>query len=279
MTPDPDPAPSGPPLGQRRAPPRRASARRPRPDARRPRAARVLAAAPRLRVEICDAKGRPAAAAAPGLGRWLQQAAPALARGAVTLALVGDARMRALNREYRGKDYATDVLSFPADAPDPDGPGAPGQGLNIAAGAAAGGALDQGREDRREAGRRQGARADTGSGPGRHEGHARGRAARGNEMAASRQQRGVPPASVHGHAAARAAVAHLGDVVIAKGVAARQAREAGHSIATELRVLALHGLLHLLGYDHERDRGEMGRVERRLRRRAGLREGLIERAV
>jgi probable rRNA maturation factor len=72
---------------------------------------------------------------------------------------------------------------------------------------------------------------------------------------------------------------HLGDVVIATGIAARQAREAGHSLRTELRVLALHGLLHLLGYDHEHDRGEMARVERRLRRRGGLREGLIERAV
>ena len=70
----------------------------------------------------------------------------------------------------------------------------------------------------------------------------------------------------------------LGDIVIARGVARRQAREAGHSERTELRVLALHGLLHLLGYDHERDEGRMRRVERRLRRKGGLREGLIERA-
>ena len=70
---------------------------------------------------------------------------------------------------------------------------------------------------------------------------------------------------------------YLGDVVIAAGVARRQATEAGHSIQTELRVLALHGLLHLLGYDHERDGGRMARVERRLRRKGGLREGLIER--
>jgi probable rRNA maturation factor len=71
---------------------------------------------------------------------------------------------------------------------------------------------------------------------------------------------------------------HLGDIVIARGVARRQARAAGHSPQTEFRVLALHGLLHLLGYDHERDAGTMLRAERRLRRRGGLREGLIERA-
>lgn len=69
----------------------------------------------------------------------------------------------------------------------------------------------------------------------------------------------------------------LGEIVIATGVARRQAREAGHPATTELRVLALHGLLHLLGYDHERDNGRMRRLEARLRRRGGLREGLIER--
>ena len=70
----------------------------------------------------------------------------------------------------------------------------------------------------------------------------------------------------------------VGDIVIARGVARRQAREARHSEQTELRVLALHGLLHLLGYDHEQDHGRMLRVERRLRRKGGLHEGLIERA-
>ena len=70
---------------------------------------------------------------------------------------------------------------------------------------------------------------------------------------------------------------YLGDVVIATGLARRQARDAGHSLATELRVLALHGVLHLLGYDHDRDGGRMARLERRLRRKGGLREGLIER--
>ncbi len=69
----------------------------------------------------------------------------------------------------------------------------------------------------------------------------------------------------------------LGDVFIAVGVAVRQAREARHSLRTELRVLALHGLLHLLGHDHARDDGRMARLERRLRRRGGLPAGLIER--
>lgn len=71
----------------------------------------------------------------------------------------------------------------------------------------------------------------------------------------------------------------LGDIAIARGVAARQARRLGHPEATEIKVLALHGLLHLLGYDHETDGGQMQRVEERLRRRAGLPVGLIARVT
>jgi probable rRNA maturation factor len=71
----------------------------------------------------------------------------------------------------------------------------------------------------------------------------------------------------------------LGDLAIARGIAAAQAREAGHPLRTEIRILALHGLLHLLGYDHETDDGAMARVEDRLRRRAGLPAGLIGRAA
>ena len=140
----------------------------------------------RLDVEVVSSEG----VRALGLGRWLADIAPARARGAVTVAIVPDARVRALNRQYRRKDKSTDVLSFPSD------------------------------------------------------------------------ERG-----------------YLGDVVIAAGVARRQARDAGHSLQTELRVLALHGLLHLLGYDHERDDGRMARLERRLRREGGLNEGLIERTT
>ena len=72
----------------------------------------------------------------------------------------------------------------------------------------------------------------------------------------------------------------LGDIAIATGVARRQAREAGHSYARELKVLALHGLLHLMGYDHHArdDAGRMARLERRLRAKGGLVRGLIERS-
>jgi probable rRNA maturation factor len=73
-------------------------------------------------------------------------------------------------------------------------------------------------------------------------------------------------------------ITYLGDIVIATGVTRRQARSAGHSERTELRILALHGLLHLIGYDHETDDGIMGRVENRLRKKGGLPASLIARA-
>ncbi|OFW01323.1 MAG: rRNA maturation RNase YbeY [Acidobacteria bacterium RIFCSPLOWO2_02_FULL_68_18] len=149
----------------------------------------------RLRVEVVT----PAEVRAPGLARWLASVAPARVRGVVTVAVVPDGRVRLLNRRYRRKNRATDVLSFPASA-----------------------------DWRWRSG--------------------------------SSEERG-----------------YLGDVVIAAGMARRQARAAGHSLRTEVRILALHGLLHLLGYDHEHDAGEMARLEARLRTRGGLREGLIER--
>ena len=160
-------------------------------------------AAARLRVNVAcpDSPARPSAsaeeaAAVRGLGPWLAKIAPAAARGDLCVALVSDARMRALNRQFRGKAKVTDVLSFPAS---------PSTTLRA-------------------------------------------------------RPRGF-----------------LGDIVIAAGAAKKQAKAAGHSLNIEVRVLALHGLLHLLGYDHDADDGKMARVEARLRKKAGLPEGLIER--
>jgi probable rRNA maturation factor len=63
---------------------------------------------------------------------------------------------------------------------------------------------------------------------------------------------------------------YLGDIAVAPAVARRNARRFGRKFGDEMRTLILHGLLHLLGYDHETDTGEMDRCERRLRRRLGL---------
>jgi probable rRNA maturation factor len=65
--------------------------------------------------------------------------------------------------------------------------------------------------------------------------------------------------------------ADLGDVVISVETAARQAGALGHTAQKELEILALHGLLHLMGYDHETDSGEMRRLERSLRQKASKR--------
>jgi probable rRNA maturation factor len=146
------------------------------------------------------AGGAKARTAARGLDRWLSQVAPAKTRGHVGIAILSDRRIQSLNRQYRRKNTATDVLSFPVE------------------------------------------------------------------------ERARPAASMPEDG-------YWGDIAIAAGVAARQARAEGHSLAVELRVLALHGLLHLLGYDHEVDKGRMARVEDRLRKRGGLpAAGLVARA-
>jgi probable rRNA maturation factor len=117
------------------------------------------------------------------------------ARGGVAVLLTNDQRIQELNRQFRGKNAPTDVLSFPA--------------VDWAA-----------------------------------NGH-RGKSA--------------------------------GDLAISLETAARQAEGFGHPLATEVKVLILHGALHLAGFDHETDSGEMARKELRLRRRLGLPSGLIER--
>ena len=128
------------------------------------------------------------------LARFLAAAQAAVRlRGQVTLLLTTDAAIRKLNRQFRGKNKATDVLSFPAE-----GVGAEGM---------------------------------------------------------------------------------AGDLAISVTTALSQAAEQGHTLSTEIKVLILHGLLHLAGYDHEVDDGKMARRERLLRARLKLPLGLIERAA
>lgn len=130
-----------------------------------------------------------------GLETFLSEASSAARlRGVVSVLLAGDAEIRRLNREFRGKDKATDVLSFPM--------------------------------------------AD---GTGR--------------------------------------VRLAGDLAISVETAAREADRRGHSLDLELRVLLLHGILHLAGYDHEMDSGEMARKEDTLRKKLGLAQSLIARTV
>ncbi len=63
---------------------------------------------------------------------------------------------------------------------------------------------------------------------------------------------------------------YLGDIAISPATAQRYAKKNGRKLSSELQVLILHGVLHLLGYDHEIDRGKMDRIERKLRKRLGL---------
>jgi probable rRNA maturation factor len=69
-----------------------------------------------------------------------------------------------------------------------------------------------------------------------------------------------------------------GDAAISAEIAARNANRLGHTVAEEIRILVLHAVLHLAGYDHELDDGEMERKEARLRKSLGLPVGLIERS-
>ncbi len=86
----------------------------------------------------------------------------------------------------------------------------------------------------------------------------------------ARGRRGNSRTAPRGPACLRQAE-YVGDIAISPAAARRNARHDSRSLAEELRVLILHGMLHLAGYDHETDDGRMDRLERRMRRRLGLR--------
>jgi probable rRNA maturation factor len=100
--------------------------------------------------------------------------------------------------------------------------------------------------------------------------------------ALNRQFRGVDkPTDVLSFPSFHAGNPHLrsvaGDIVISAEIARDNANRLGHSLENEVKILVLHGILHLAGFDHERDTGEMAREESRLRRRLKLEAALIER--
>lgn len=149
------------------------------------------------------------------LARFLHDAQSAVKlRGQVTVLLTTDAAMRRLNRQFRGKNKATDVLSFPA--------------------------------------------------------------AKVSQVSKSRSLR-HPRGKLRAGSGAPRGLEIAGDLAISVHTARRQAEEQGHALGVEIRVLVLHGLLHLAGYDHETDEGEMARRELRLRGKFRLPQGLIER--
>ena len=85
-----------------------------------------------------------------------------------------------------------------------------------------------------------------------------------------RKVRGAEPYSSTSSTSSTSSKPYLGDIAIAPAVARRNARRFGRAFDHELRILILHGLLHLMGYDHESDSGQMDRRENRLRRELGL---------
>ena len=85
------------------------------------------------------------------------------------------------------------------------------------------------------------------------------------------------PTDVLSFTAAASANGFVGDIAVSLDVAVANARLLGHSVADEIRILILHGILHLAGYDHENDHGEMAKEEIVLRKRLALPTGLIER--
>lgn len=84
------------------------------------------------------------------------------------------------------------------------------------------------------------------------------------------------PAGLPSAGSRKAALA--GEIAISADIAVQNAVRLGHSAAEEIKILALHGMLHLAGFDHERDNGEMARKEEKLRRALKLPVALIERA-
>ena len=151
----------------------------------------------------------------------------------VTVCFVSDAEIARMNRQYRKKKGPTDVLSFPQE--NSFSP------------------LVYAQRSRRA----NHLPAVAGHSPARRGGLLRAPKVTSRAKVGKWLSRESKPA-------------YLGDIAIAPKTARRYAKKNGRRLDSELRVLMLHGVLHLLGYDHETDRGQMSRLENKLRRRFGL---------
>ncbi len=163
-----------------------------------------------------------------------------LASAGVTICLVSDAEIARMNKFFRKKKGPTDVLSFPAVTHRKPVPLPNRNGHNVAA------AFRGGRPSTITAGR---------------ELH-RHVLQRGSALAVPRRAPKRTPLAPEAN--------FLGDIAISPATARSNAKKYDRTLPSELQILILHGVLHLLGYDHETDRGQMTRIENRLRRKLGL---------
>ncbi len=165
-----------------------------------------------------------------------------LAGNDVTICLVSDAEMARMNEAFRKKKGPTDVLSFPA-----------GKLWRAASDPSTSLRASEWREKRKN----------------KHAGAVGAKAAGKRTRSHTEIAEGTQDTEKQRRARSSPA-RYLGDIAIAPETARRYAKKNGRSLGGELRVLILHGVLHLLGYDHETDHGQMSRIEKRLRRRLGL---------
>ncbi len=158
----------------------------------------------------------------------------------ITIALVSDPAIARMNETFRHKKGPTDVLSFPADDHSAESKKvAPAPLPAVFPSDAQPASPKQNSMSRRARGRREGTASAVPNG-------------------AAKKGASAP----EGH--------FLGDIAISPATARRYAKKHGRTLPNELQILILHGVLHLLGYDHETDNGQMTRVENRLRRKLGL---------
>ena len=193
----------------------------------------------------------------------------------ITVCLVSDPAIARMNELYRHKKGPTDVLSFPTDEP---------QRRTSSVAPASLPAFFPG-NDHRVASKQDHARALDSCAPGPQDRSIKSsrvrtafapskRARRQSVVSASASRRKGTASAVLNSTIKEGASApeanSLGDIAISPATARRNAKKLGRTLPNELQILILHGVLHLLGYDHETDNGQMTRVENRLRRKLGL---------